>query len=83
MGRERNQLDEWKWVLPYLDPCGCTRVIMGGMNTWTPIRTYVPTYADSPFWSEDMKAIRMHYGLECGEKGKCVWNIITLILIDC
>ena len=40
---------------------------MGGMNTWTPIRPFVPTYADTPLLSEDVKAIRMHYGLKCNE----------------
>ena len=67
VGRERNQYNEWKWVLPYPDPCSCTKIIMGGMNTWTPIRPFVPTYVNTPLLSEDLKAIRSHYGLECNE----------------
>ena len=67
VGNEINQHNEWKWVLPYPDPCSCTSVIMGGVNTWTPVRHFVPTYTDTPLLSEDVEEIRMHYGLECNE----------------
>ena len=67
VGNERNLDNEWKWVLPYPDPCECTSVIMGGMNTWTPTRPFVPTYADTPLLSEDVKTIRKHYKLNCNE----------------
>ena len=70
VGREKNQFKEWKWVLPYPDPCGCTEVIMGGMNTWTPVRPFEPTYADSPLLSDDINAIRDHYQLDCDGDSK-------------
>ena len=40
---------------------------MGGVNTWTPIRPFVPTYYDSPLLSDDINEIREHYKLDCGE----------------
>ena len=61
VGREGNQHNEWKWVLSHPNPCECTRVIMGGMNMWSSIRPSVPTYADTPSLSDDVKAIRSHY----------------------
>ena len=70
VGREKNQHNEWKWVLPYPNPCECTEVIMGGINTWTPIRPFVPTYAESPLLSNDVNAIREHYGLKCDTESK-------------
>ena len=70
VGRERNANNEWRWVLPYPNPCECTSVIMGGVNTWTPIRPFVPVYVLSPLLSNNIEAIRTHYGLECDEKSK-------------
>ena len=70
VGRVRDQYKVWKLVLPYPDPCGCTEVIMGGMNTWTPIRSFEPTYVESPLLSDDIKAIRDHYQLVCDDNGK-------------
>ena len=65
VGREIDQHNEWKWALPYPDPCGCTKVIMGGMNTWKPIRPFIPLYVESPLLSDDVNTIREHYGLTC------------------
>ena len=42
---------------------------MGGVTTWTPVRPFVPAYVPSPLTSNDIIAIRAHYGLECDEKG--------------
>ena len=70
IGQERDQYNVWKWVLPYPDPCKCTEVIMGDMNTCTHIRPFQPTYADSPLLSNDIKAIREHYQLVCDDNGK-------------
>ena len=69
VANERNRHNEWKWVLPYPNPCGCTKIIMGGMNTWTPIRPFVPTYVETPLLSHDVDEIRRHYRLKCN-KGK-------------
>ena len=57
------------WVLPYPNPCACTEVIMGGMNTWTPIRPFKPTYVYSPLISNNIKKIRKHFNLACEEEG--------------
>ena len=70
VGRERDQHNEWKWVLPYPNPCECTSVIMGGLNTWTPIRPFIPVYVKSPLFSDDVNEIREHYGLACDANGK-------------
>ena len=43
---------------------------MGGMNTWTPIRQYIPVYVESPLLSDDVNAIREHYGLTCDTESK-------------
>ena len=42
-------------------------VIMGGMNTWSPVRNFVPTNVDTPLLSNDVRAIRKHYELKCNE----------------
>ena len=70
-GRERDQFNEWKWVLPYTDPCECTRVIVGGLNTWTPISPLnLGQFYDELLLSNDIKEIREHYGLTCDEERK-------------
>ena len=78
MGRERNAHDEWRWVLPYPNPCECTSVIMGGMNTRTPIRPFVPVYAVIPLVAHDINLIREHYALKCEEQSKFIINLIIL-----
>ena len=60
-----DETNVWRWVLPYKDPCSCTSVIMGGVNTWTPIRPYKPKYVDTPLLSDDIDEIRDHYGITC------------------
>ena len=67
VGRERDQFNEWKWVFLHQNTCGCTRVIMGGLNTWTPIRLFVPKYYNSPLLSDDISEIRENYKFDCGE----------------
>ena len=46
---------------------------MGGMNTWTPIRPFKPTYVYTPLISDDVKKIREHYKLNCREEGEYVF----------
>ena len=72
VGREKDGTNAWMWTLPYPDPCLCSQVIMGGMNTWTPIRLFKPTYVYSPLISDDVKKIRTHYNLKCEEEGMTV-----------
>ena len=70
VGREKDETDTWMWVLPYPNPCLCTEIIMGGMNTWTPIRPFKPVYASTPLISDDVEKIRKHYNLKCEKQGK-------------
>ena len=68
VGQEKNERGIWKWVLPYAEPCKCTSVRLGGMNTRTPIRLFKPTYVSKPLVSTDIAKIRKHYGLQCTGK---------------
>ena len=70
-GSEGNQNQEWRWILPYADRCQCSKVVMGGFNTWTPNRPFLPAYAASPLLSNNIDTIRGHYGLKCRTEGKC------------
>ena len=70
IGNERSQNNEWRWTLPYSKPCECTRVIMVGLNTWTPIRPFVPAYAKTSLLSNDINVIKEHYELQCNEESK-------------
>ena len=84
VGSERNENNEYRWVLPYSNPCECTSVIMGGVNTWTPIRPFLPVYAVSPLISDDINAIREHYGIKCEGESKLtvVASLIELLVIQ-
>ena len=67
-GKEKDGSNNWRWVLPYKDPCACTSVRIGGLNTVTPKRAFEPTYTKELLISDDVEKIREHYGLQC--KGK-------------
>ena len=43
---------------------------MGDVNTWTPIRPYIPVYVTCPLLSDGVNAIREHYGLTCDTESK-------------
>ena len=75
VGRERDNNNIWRWVLPYQHPCKCTEIIMGGLNTWTPIRPFTPTYVNRPLLSDDGDKIRKHYGLTCVGKYEFVSHL--------
>ena len=77
VGREKDENNTWMWVLPYPDPCLCTEIIMGGMNTWTPIRPFKPVYAYSPLISDDVEKIREHYKLHC--EGMILFTEVTFL----
>ena len=68
IGQEKDENDIWKWVLPYANPCTCTSVRLGGMNTRTPIRPFKPLYVTKPLVSTDVARIRQFYGLQCKRK---------------
>ena len=68
VGRERDGTNEWRWVLPYEDPCTCTSVRFGGMNVDTPERHFKLTYEEEPLISVDIEEIRDHFGLRCEGK---------------
>ena len=74
MGREIYQNKVWKWVLPYPDLCRCTALVIGGMNAWTPIRSFEPSYVEDPFLFDDINEIRDHFRLECKNYGKSFSN---------
>ena len=68
IGQEPDANNDWHWVLPYEDPCACTGIRFGGLNTDTPERDFEPMHVEKPFLSDDLTEIRIRYGLEC--KGK-------------
>ena len=68
VGQERDRSNNWRWVLPYEDPCSCTSVRFSGLNIVTPERHFDPLYYDIPMISDDIMEIRDYYGLQC--KGK-------------
>ena len=55
---------------------------MGGMNTWTPIRPFVPTYYDSLLLSDDINKIREHYGLKCVDKSKFTSRCKDIVILE-
>ena len=69
---ERDQINKCKlkWVLEYPNPCDCTDVVIGGFNVWISERRSVPNSADSLLISDDINAIRRHYGLQCDKERK-------------
>ena len=60
---------------------------MGGMNTWTPVRSFVPTTVNTPLLSDDVSDIRRHYGLNCSggrfqvESMYCNVYIVTILIL--
>ncbi len=60
--------NKMRWVLPYKDPCQCTNIIQGGLNTITPRRPFKPHYIDTPLVTSDISKIRKHYNLDCLSK---------------
>ncbi|XP_071792943.1 uncharacterized protein [Asterias amurensis] len=47
---DSNQEGKLRWVLPvdYNNRCICTRLLPGGLNLYTPERSYIPYYIDQP-----------------------------------
>ncbi len=76
VGLEHNEDYQWRWVLPYKDPCECSRIRFGGANTDTPKRPFKPVYVEEPLISDNIGEIRDHYGLNCSGKNDviCVLN---------
>ena len=50
VGSELDESNTWRWVLPHQHPCECTEIIMGGVNTWTPIGSFKPTYVNTHYY---------------------------------
>ncbi|XP_072021186.1 hyalin-like [Amphiura filiformis] len=65
VGREKNEDDDFRWVLPYKDPCQCKKVRYGGLNTFTPKRPFKPVYVEKPLVGDNVGEIRDHYDLNC------------------
>ncbi|XP_072041784.1 uncharacterized protein [Amphiura filiformis] len=70
VGQEKDG-NRWRWVLPYRDPCRCTKVRFGGSNPYTPKRPFEPVYVDKPFVGDDVNKIWKHYGLDCTNIDEC------------
>ena len=70
VGRERNQLNEWKYVLAYPNICECTQMIMGGIITWTPKRSFTPMYGDN------ILLIMNNFRRQCEGLGKIYENLL-------
>ncbi|XP_071795749.1 uncharacterized protein [Asterias amurensis] len=51
----------YRWVVPVEDPCRCTEIRMGGMNTRTPCRNFKVIYFDIPMSTAD----EVHNLLNC------------------
>ena len=43
----------YRWVIPVEDPCSCTEIQLGGMNTRTPGRNFEVIYFDVLMSSAD------------------------------
>ena len=57
-------------------------MIIGGFNTWIHERRFVPNSADSPLVSDDIDAIRRHYGLQCDKESKFTnWKPTKMTII--
>ncbi|XP_071790814.1 techylectin-5A-like [Asterias amurensis] len=50
-----------RWVLPVRDPCRCTVIRLGGMNSMTPKRAFQPKYEDQPFTTKEVTEIRKKF----------------------
>ncbi|XP_022111268.1 uncharacterized protein LOC110990532 [Acanthaster planci] len=48
----------YRWVIPVLDPCRCTEVQIGGMNTLAPHRPFEVVYFDTFLQSSNPVEIR-------------------------
>ena len=68
VGQERDHANDWRWVLPYEDPCACTSVMTGGVNFDTPERSFDPLYVNSPLRSDNINEIRKHFNINCQGK---------------
>ena len=60
MGKEPDpdSHNKYRWVIPVEDPCQCTKVQMGSVNTRTPCRPFKVTYYDTFLLSDDPVEIR-------------------------
>ena len=83
LGRERGQFDGLKWILDYPNPCECTRVIIGGLNTRIPKRPFVHMAVDTSLVSENIYEIRDQFNLKCGEEGTFFCRSYVLNHVSC
>ncbi|XP_033630815.1 uncharacterized protein LOC117292775 [Asterias rubens] len=60
MGQEpdSNAAHRYRWVIPVEDPCKCTEIRPGGINTRTPGRNFKVIYFDTILISNSPKEIR-------------------------
>ena len=70
VGQQVTHDRNWRWVLTDEDPCTCTSLRLGGVNTDSPRRPHDPKDMDKPLISDDVEKIRSLLGLECSPKGE-------------
>ncbi|XP_033638437.1 microfibril-associated glycoprotein 4-like [Asterias rubens] len=68
IGQERDPESggRYRWVIPEPDPCQCTTIRVGGLNTRRPYRPFVVTYMDTFIHSNDQAEIQTW--LNCTKK---------------
>ena len=50
--------NRYRWVIPVEDPCQCTQIQLGGVNTRTPCRPFNVTYYDTFLHSNNTQEIQ-------------------------
>ncbi|XP_072021209.1 hyalin-like [Amphiura filiformis] len=65
VGQEKNEDNNFRWVLPYKDPCRCTKVRYGGLNAFMPKRPFKPVNVEKPLVGDNVGEIRDHYDVNC------------------
>ena len=72
LGQEPDSDGRMKWVLPYGEPCACTEVRLGGLNTKAQPRPFTPTHIDlsAARSLNDMTAVLTHLNCLREKKGE-------------
>ena len=79
--REKDEHNNWKWALPYEEPCHCTRFVkFAGTHSCSSARSVKAFYADKPPASTDVAKVREHYGIRCNGKIQFVFCFLKDVL---
>ncbi len=60
VGQEHKGDFQWQWVLPYKNPCECSKIWYGGANIYTPKRPFEPVYVKEPLIDDNISESRGH-----------------------